>query len=71
MNIYSWTPFEKANLINRGAHWLVVTQYTRNAAEHKGDIVSWHKTHEAAGRANRGDDRVQLLDIHYCEVDRV
>jgi hypothetical protein len=70
-NINSWTPSEKAKLIGRGARWLVVTQYTRNPSQRKGDIVSWHKTHEAAGRAAWGDDYVELRDIRYCDADGV
>ena len=70
MNIIDWTNEEKQDLIKRGARWLVVVQYTRNAEDRKGDIVSWHKSHEAASRAARSQF-LELRDIHYCDTEEV
>lgn len=50
MNIHTVTLAELGHLYKRGARWLCVSAY-QNGQHEKGDVLSWHKSYNAAARA--------------------
>lgn len=62
MNLYQATASELEALSAKGANWLVIAAYSFGLHERK-DVLSWHKTREAAGRKYRSNERVAIVDI--------
>lgn len=65
LNIRSWNAAERDALRKRGARHLVVVRYTRRADERQGDVVSWHRTYDAAARAVGPSEYLSIEDIDY------
>ena len=62
MNIGQWTQADKATLLRRGAEWIIVVRYSY-ADRRRGDVISWHRTHEAANRALNCHPNSGLLEV--------
>jgi hypothetical protein len=48
MNLRDMTLTEKEDLQRRGATWLVIIKHPQDATEKQGDLVSWHRSRDAA-----------------------
>jgi hypothetical protein len=67
INIHTATISELTALKAKGATWFCVAAYDH--AEHtKGDVLSWHKTQNAASRAAKGEYRT-VQELHYVLQD--
>ena len=62
MNAGTWTPADKAALLNRGAEWIIAVRYSY-ADRTRGDIISWHRSHYSAGRALHRHPNNTFLEI--------
>jgi hypothetical protein len=62
MNIRTATSTEINNLIQRGAKWLCVAAYDHSDL-HRNDIISWHKSHDAACKAAGPSNWRKVVDI--------
>lgn len=65
-NILTWMPSEKQALLSKGYDWLVVVRYTRNAADHMGDVVSRHRSYNAAARAAGPSQFLEIRETADC-----
>jgi hypothetical protein len=55
-NVHTATAHALQSLQAKGARWVCVAAYA-HAGHERGDILSWHKTYDAACRAAKGEFR--------------
>lgn len=69
MNIHTASVAELTLLQWKGAQWLCVAAYAHGGHE-RGDVLSWHKSYDAAARAAGSSEWLGLNELHYVLQDR-